>query len=973
VSEVRLTAGEHIPLATYRVQLHKDFTFADATALIPYLAELGISHIYCSPYLRARSGSRHGYDIIDHLSLNPEIGTQKDYDAFVDTLHAYGMKQILDVVPNHMGVMGADNQWWQDVLEHGRASPYAQSFDIDWEAPSADLQNRLLLPVLGDHYGKVLNSGQLELRFENERGSFAVYYFQHRFPIDPRLYPRLLEPALRDKANGRAVAEKLSALIDQFAALPERDAPPGQCTSGRSARANVCKQQLAQLVEAEPSIGQAIARALSTYRGTPDQSGSYDALHDLLEAQAYRLAYWRVASDEINYRRFFDINDLAALRMEDAATFERTHRLIFDLIGRGAVDGLRIDHPDGLYDPASYLANLQQGAGERGSTPLYVQIEKIIAPFESIPESWPVYGTTGYRFANLVGGLFVDTSQRNRFTRVYQHFIGDASSFEEIASRSKRLVLRTTMASELTMLATRLLRIARADRSTRDYTLNTLRLALSEVIAAFPVYRTYIRDSPSPEDRRYIEWAVSRARRQSQAADLTIFDFVKSALLCELGGPARPALQDEVRRFAGKFQQITPPVTAKGVEDTAFYIYNRLVSLNEVGGDPAGFGVAVSAFHGASADRAEKWPYTMLATSTHDSKRSEDVRCRISVLSESPAAWRLLLRRWSRMNRSRKVEVEQAPAPSRNDEYLIYQTLIGTLPADADESTGLAAYRERIEAYMVKAAREAKTHTSWINPNPEYEAAALQFIQGLLAETDRNLFLADLRSTLRSTAWYGMLNSFSQVLLKLTSPGVPDIYQGNDTWDFSLVDPDNRRPVDYALRRQALSDLSLMLKDGPWKQKVTQLFSTLPDPRTKLYFVWRLLQLRKSQRALFMNGSYTPLKIQGRYAEHVVAFARRNHRSAGIVVAGRLFSKLGIDAGRLPCGPVWGDTRIGVPFLADGTRVTDWLNGQVHQVREGGLRMAEVWADIPGAVLIHGGEEQTRELAQTGTERQEAT
>ncbi|MEP7261648.1 MAG: malto-oligosyltrehalose synthase, partial [Usitatibacter sp.] len=592
-----------IPRATYRLQLHNTFTFKDATALVPYLAALGVSHVYCSPYLRARPGSQHGYDIVDHDEINPEIGTHEDFDAFVAELKRHGLAQMMDIVPNHMGVLGADNEWWQDLLENGPASTLGEFFDIDWRPPSENLTNRVLLPVLGGHYGVELAGGKLKLGFEPAVGAIAVRYFEHRLPIDPQQYPRILAPAVRAlEAAGEDLshqAQALRSLMESFASLPKRDETTRARVDERNLNKEVLKARLASLARAQPRVGEAITRAIEVLNGRPDDPASYDELHDLLERQPYRLAFWRVAQDEINYRRFFDINDLAALRQENRAVFDITHRKIVQLVRQGAVEALRIDHPDGLYDPREYFQRLQDACGK----PTYVVVEKIVAPFENLPEEWAVHGTTGYRFANVVNGLFVDPAAEARLTRVYHGFINAETSFEDIARRNKRLVLRTALASELTVLTSRLARISRADRNTRDFTFTTLREGLADVIAAFPVYRTYIDDHVGAEDRRYIDWAITRARSESRAADVSVFDFLRDALTCEL--PTRsPALALTVRQFARKFQQITSPVMAKGVEDTSFYIYNRLLSLNDVGSDPSEFGFPPARFHRASSHRA---------------------------------------------------------------------------------------------------------------------------------------------------------------------------------------------------------------------------------------------------------------------------------------------------------------------------------------------------------------------------------
>jgi (1->4)-alpha-D-glucan 1-alpha-D-glucosylmutase len=937
-----------IPLATYRLQLHGKFTFHDATALVPYLAKLGVSHVYCSPFLRARPGSTHGYDIIDHETLNPEIGTPADLDAFVAELREHGMAMVMDIVPNHMGVLAADNAWWQDLIENGPASTLADFFDIDWHPPAEHLANRVLLPILGDHYGVELAAGRLVLRFDADAGTFAVHYYAHRLPLDPREYPRILALAVGEleESGGREhQAQALASITAAAAKLPRRDERRRGQIDERNLQKEILKGRLASLARSSAVVASAIASAVDGLNGRADDPASFDALHELLEAQAFRVASWRVAADDINYRRFFDINDLAALRQEHGAVFAATHRLILRLVNDGVVDALRVDHPDGLFDPKAYFARLFESC----KRPPYLVVEKIVAPFENLPESWAVHGTTGYRFANVVNGLFVDAAAQTRLTRTYHQFIGDETPYPEVARRARRLVLRTALASELTVLTSRLARIARADRNTRDFTFNTLRDGLAEVLAAFPVYRTYIDDQVHPDDRRYIDWACARARAESRAPDSDVFDFIREALTCEL--PTRsPALDSAVRHFARKFQQLSAPVMAKGVEDTAFYLYNRLASLNDVGGDPAEFGFPPAKFHRASAHRAKHWPHTMLATSTHDNKRSEDVRCRIDTLTELAAAWRLRLRRWHRMNLGRKVAIEDQQAPSRNDEYLLYQVLLGSFPAGDLDAEGLAAYRDRIVAYMQKACREAKARTSWARVNEPYEAATTAFIGALLDPRPGNAFLEDLRAAAEPITWAGYLNSLSMAAVKYTSPGVPDCYQGNELLDLSLVDPDNRRPVDYALRRALLDELAA-LPAQPDDATLHDIFADARVGRGKLYVTWRLLQLRRAHAALFKSGAYAALRVAGAKARHAVAFARRHGPEVSITVVPRLVATLGAAPGELPCGAVWGDTRVEIPFLAGDATLHDAITQRERRVVDGAIAAAELFDAAPVAVL----------------------
>ncbi|MGH8258185.1 MAG: malto-oligosyltrehalose synthase [Steroidobacteraceae bacterium] len=962
-----------VPRATYRLQLNRSFTLRDATALVPYFAELGVSHLYCSPYMRARPGSLHGYDVVDHNSLNPEIGTPEDLDRFVVTLRAHGMGHILDWVPNHVGIMGADNAWWMDVLENGEASRFAGFFDIDWENVDPILAGRVLVPVLGDSYGSVLERGELELRFEEPAGSFAVFYHEHRFPIDPRNYPSILEPALASGALGALSDEDradFSSLIAAFGHLPDRRDLSPAALEERQRDKEAHKRRLLRLCGRAPGLPPAIEAAVRRLNGAAGDAASFDALHQLLEAQAYRLAYWRVAADEINYRRFFDVNDLAALRMENEAVFDATHRLVLRLIAEGKVDGLRIDHPDGLYDPAQYFRRLQErvaaGQGDAADgLPLYLIVEKITAEFEPLRADWSVHGTTGYRFVNVVNGLFVDGGARGRLDRIYRAFTGEHAGWDAVAHAAKRRVVDTSLAAELNVLASELERIARSVRRTRDFTQRSLRQALAEVIACFPVYRTYIAAGVGPEDRRFIDWALALARRRDTAADPVIYDFVRSILLGESRDPAVPAdaaglamqpLAAASRRFAMRLQQVTAPVTAKGVEDTALYRFDRLVSLNEVGGEPDRFGTSVRAFHADARERARRWPHELLATSTHDTKRSEDVRARIDVLSEMPREWRAMLDRWRQMNRSRRRTVDDLPSPAPNDEYLLYQTLIGTLPLATPDAAPLRLpedYVPRIEAYMTKAMREAKVRTSWANVDSAYEEAVGQFVREILEPRAGNLFLADLAAVVYRIARFGLLNSLSQTLCKLAAPGVPDIYQGTELWDFSLVDPDNRRPVDYDTRRELLRASG----SRPQAFHARELLDALPDGRAKLHLISQALRVRAGQPALFAQGTYTALRASGAASGHVLAFMRRSNDDLAIAVAPRLFARLLRGTDGPPLGePVWGDTRLELPRRLRIGTLRNALDGMPLSPSAAAgrhtLALAEVLASFPVALLV---------------------
>lgn len=956
--------ADAIPTATYRLQFGPQFTFADAAAIVPYLHELGISHIYASPYLKARRGSTHGYDIVDHGALNPQIGDLSDYDRLVEQLHQHDMGQILDIVPNHMGVGGNDNAWWLDVLENGEASPFAAYFDIDWSPVQEQLRGKVLLPFLGNYYGDVLDNGELQLTFDRSAGTFSVHYHEHRFPLDPGTYPAVLRLALEQLGSddrNTAAAEELIGLINMLEQLPPRRISDPVALSRRLTDSSAGKTVLAHLCAESPVIADTVQRSCAALNGKPSHPGSFDALHDLLERQAYRLTYWQVARDEINYRRFFDINDLAALRTENPDVFEATHRYVLELVAAGKINGLRIDHPDGLYDPARYYHDLQQRlqqarGGPSGTTgDAYILVEKILATYEHLPDDWPVAGTTGYDFAHIVNGIYIQPASARAMGQLYSRFIGEKPDFDELLYDCKKLIIHTQLSGELTVLSNLLHRIAQQDRHTRDFTLNGLRQALGEVVACFPVYRTYVTaEQVGDRDREYIHWAVAQAKKRTPATDTATFDFIERMLTLENLARCSPGSRVPRIQFAMRLQQYTAPVTAKAMEDTAFYIYNRLTGLNEVGGDPRSYGISLAAFHHANQERAQRWPHALLSGSTHDSKRSEDVRARLNVLSEIPQEWRRHVSRWSRLHRSRKRQLDGERAPSRNDEYLFYQTVLGAWPMEPMDAVQIGKFRERIEQYMLKAIREAKTHTSWIRPNGAYEEAVLQFVRLVLDPTKKNAFIADLQVLLRRLEHFGALNSLSQLLLRLTAPGVPDLYQGSELWTFDLVDPDNRRPVDYSRRAHLLH--VLRSDDRPLPLQLAGLLDQLGDGRPKLYLAWRVLQFRRHHPALFRDGDYTALGTTGSHAENLCAFARRHGRDLAVTVAPRWFTQLTGVPSSIPLGEAaWGDTSIDLDNddagvyreLLSGTKLATGDRSGVPT-----LRVADALAHFPVALLL---------------------
>ncbi len=994
------------PEGTYRLQFNADFGFRAANRIVDYLRRLGISHLYASPYLQAQSGSLHGYDTVDHRRLNREIGDEADFAGLITSLRSHGMGHILDVVPNHMGVGSDENPWWQHVLENGPSSQYAQFFDIDWQPLKSDLNNKVLLPVLGDQFGNVLEAGQLTLKLDDD--GFAVEYYKRRFPIAMQTVAGLLRQDIEQLeqqlgAEHPALAEYQSILtaISHLPSLAETDAE--RILEGQREK-EVIKRRIARLRADEQAVADFLERAIQRINGQPGQPQSFDQLDQLLAEQAYRLSYWRVASDEINYRRFFDVNELAAVCMERPEVFEQTHEFVLKLLNDQQLDGLRIDHADGLYDPTAYLWQLQERRflqqcrrvyDQKMSTesdgtisastdwdtlqpflrnrfrqqwdpsnpqappkPLYLVVEKILEGPERLPADWPVHGTTGYEFMNRVNGLLVATGNEKVITKLYARFINDSTPFTELVYHSKRLIMKVAMSSELHALGHRLDRISEQDRRSRDYTLAGLIAALREIVACFPVYRTYTTAGNVLErDRRYIEQAVAQAKRRNPATNQAVFDFIRSILLLDanenLSGPQR----DERLQFIGRFQQFTGPMMAKSVEDTAFYVYNRLSSLNEVGGDPQHFGETVESFHRFNSERHSQCPLGLLATSTHDGKRSEDVRARISVLSELPAEWKEHLLNWARWNKRKAVKVEGRLAPSRNEEYLLYQTLLGSWPLQPPQGEQLTAYITRIQQYMNKALREAKTHTSWIAPDENYERAVSEFVAAILPDDPNNPFVADLSRFAQRISKQGMWNSLSQTLIKLTSPGVPDIYQGTEIWDFSLVDPDNRRAVDFKTRDRLLHELDQRLGQSfdPSRRDslADELLSQPEDGRIKLYLTSQVLRLRQRWPKLFSLGDYLPLSVSGAAKDSVCAFARRDAGNLTIIIAPVCTALLSGPDAPPPCGAkIWGDTRILVPPTLTSGTLTNLFTGQSINVA-GELRLADVLSNWPVALLVH--------------------
>ncbi len=879
-----------VPAATYRLQLHAAFTFDDAAKLSDYLSDLGITHVYCSPYLQAAPGSTHGYDVIDYTRANVELGGEEGLRRFAAALRGAGLGQVLDIVPNHMAISTAANWWWADVLENGPSSHFASYFDVQWEPPEARLRNTVLIPILRDHYGRVLEAG--ELKIVRRGPEFQVRYEENAYPISPSSLGPLLGRAARQCGS-----DALAFLADAFSELPRPTATDRASVRRRHRDMAVLREQLRRLLDDDPFASTAIDQVVADMNGDPD------ALHGLLDLQNFRLAWWRSADRDLGYRRFFDIATLIGLRMEDEQVFQDTHRRVLDWVREGALDGLRIDHPDGLRDPKEYFDRLRAAAPDT-----WLVAEKILHPGESLPDNWPIAGTTGYDFLNRVSGLFIDPDGEAPLTEFYREFIGgEAREYSLLVRDKKLLVLRDVLGSDVNRLTDLLLQICESHRRHRDYSRHQLADALRELIAWFPVYRTYIQPYSrllSESDRCYVEAAADAAAKQRPDLEPALFEFLRDLLTLTITG-------DLECEFVARFQQLTPPATAKGVEDTAFYTFNRFIALNEVGGDPSRFGTGVQRFHEAAGEMSRCWPMAMLATSTHDTKRAEDVRARLAVISEQPRAWIEAVRRWSLLTRSHRT----ADWPDRNAEYFFYQTLVGAWPICAD----------RLAAHMEKASREAKVHTSWTSPNVEYESALGAFVNGCLGDS---AFMQDVGRFVEPLVAPGRINSLAQTLIKLTSPGVPDFYQGTELWTLHLVDPDNRGPVDYEQRRRALADIKSSSPSSIWQRA--------DEGLPKLWVIHAALQLRHRRPETFgTRASYTPVHAHGPLACHVVAF----RRSVDVMT---IVPRLGTRAEgqwrgtTIPVGPgVWHNT----------------LSGQ--RIDSGEIDVAELWQDFPVALLEH--------------------
>ncbi len=881
------------PRATYRVQLHGGFTFDDAAAIVDYLADLGVSHLYCSPFLQAAPGSTHGYDVVDHHRLNVELGGDEGYERLCQALAARGMTQLVDIVPNHMAISGRENAWWWDVLENGPSSRYASYFDVDWDPPEDRLRLRVLMPVLGDHVGRCIDRGEINL--VRDRGSFEFRYFDHAAPVSPRTLDELL-----GGVAARVKSDRLASIATALGRLPPSIATDRESVEERHRDKEVLRDNLAELLDERPDVAAAVDEAVAAL------NTDGDAIDALLERQNYRMAYWKVAGQELDYRRFFDITTLIALRSENLFVFADTHETMIQLVREGKVTGLRVDHVDGLRQPAGYLRLLRHAIGPDA----YLLVEKILEADERLPDDWAVDGTTGYDFVARVNGLFVDPAGEGPLDEVYATVVEQPVSYGELVLGNKHLVMREVLAADVNRLVNLLVSVCERHRCYRDYTRQDLSRAIREVLACLDVYRTYARpggSEPLADDMARVEAAVARAKKRRPEVDEDLFTFLGDLLLMRHPGPD----EDD---FTLRFQQLSGAVMAKGVEDTTFYQYNRLVSLNEVGGDPGRFGTSVDRFHADSASVALHWPATLLATSTHDTKRSEDVRARVSLLSEIPHEWGAAVARWMGMNERYRTE----GWPDRNAEYLLYQVLVGAHPLGV----------ERAVAFMEKASREAKEHTSWVDPHPAYDEALAAFVWAVLA--DRS-FTTDLAAFSAPLVAAGRRTSLAQTLLKLTAPGVPDIYQGTELWDLSLVDPDNRRPVDYDARRRLL--------DKVQTASAADVLGWDDEGAPKLWLTHRALDVRRRLEGCFVGGRYEPLRGAGQRAANVVGFVRSAPHSedAVAVIVPRLVMGLGKG---------WGDTTVELP----PGRWVDELGGSTAD--GGRVSLAALLGGFPVALLV---------------------
>ena len=929
-----------IPVATYRLQFTPDFGFEEAKAIVDYLDQLGVADIYASPIFKARSGSQHGYDVVDQNQINPQLGGRSDFEALIEELQERGMGWLQDIVPNHMAYDG-ENHYLMDVLEHGQESEYVDYFDIEWEHSYDDIQGKVLAPMLGDFYDRCLERGEIQLSYGAD--GLKVNYYALQFPVKVESYGGFLRNEIswlrRQMGPQHPDYIKLKGILNTV-----ENTFPALKGQQRRDQATFVKQLLWELYESNSEIQVFIDQNIEAFNGQPGKAKSFDLLDKLLLNQFYRLSFWKVGAEELNYRRFFTVNELICLKVDNPKVFDQTHALVEELVRTKKINGLRIDHIDGLYDPLAYLQQLSEKT--KG---VYTVIEKILelSEDERLPKHWPVQGTSGYEFLNYANGVFYQQQNQAHFTRFYKEFSGLYDTYQKLFLDKKLLIADTNLVGDIDNLARFLKKVASQYRYGRDLTANGLKTAIKEVLVSFPVYCTYINQrGVSDTDLKYIREAIADARKRIPQL-LNELDLIERFLLLEYEMSLPAEERSQWMHFVMRLQQFTGPLMAKGVEDTLFYVYNRFIGLNDVGGAPERFGVSLDEFHSYNQYQQEHWPHTLNATSTHDTKRSEDVRSRLSVISELPEEWANEVRVWSELNADKKQTLsDDRVVPEANDEYFLYQTLVGAYPFDNE---ALSTFKERVKAYVVKAVREAKVHTAWLRPDEDYENGYVQFVETLLTPSEDNVFLDKLQHFQQRIAEYGIYNSLSQLLIKLTAPGIPDFYQGAELWDLSLVDPDNRRPVNYKERSQALDSIQ-----SQWQQQplalIEDLLKNKENGQVKLFLTLRGLAARNYFRNIFRSGTYHPLTVTGEHADKAIAFMRHKGEHTAITLVPRFLTGL-VQPGTLPFGKdVWGDTALVLP---DGAQATwkNWITDEPVEIGDSPL-LGDLFKHFPVALIV---------------------
>lgn len=926
-----------IPNATYRLQFTPSFGFRSAMEMVNYLSLLGISDIYASPIFKARRGSPHGYDVVDPTRINPELGTEEDFELLLEAVKLSSMGWLQDIVPNHMAY-SRENMLLMDILENGENSRYAHYFDIVWDHPYESLKGRVLAPFLGKSYGESLEEGEIQLA--HDETGLSIQYYDLAFPLSIESYGDVLSIGLNrlKKSMGEDHPDfiKLLGILYVLKTLPSVEE-----IEDRHAQIRFIKRIFWELFSQSGTIREFLKENIASFNGVRGNAESFRKLDVLLSRQSFRLSFWRAATEEINYRRFFNVNELICVRVEQEEVFNHSHELIIHWIRQGKITGIRIDHIDGLYDPTRYLMKLREAAAD-----CYVVVEKILGPGEDLPPCWMIQGTTGYEFLNAVNEVFCYSGHKSKLTGIYSRFSRFRTSCEDLVAEKKRLIAGKHMAGDVDNLAHLIKKTAARYRHGSDMTLHGLRRAIVEVLVHFPVYRTYMdRETCRPEDPVYTKEAVRKAMwtLPELANEL---QFIENSLLLKFWDDLTEEERKDWIHFVMRFQQLTGPLMAKGFEDTLLYLYNRLISLNEVGGHPDRFGISGEDFHAFNGKRFAKWPCTLNATCTHDTKRGEDIRARLNVLSEIPGEWQEHVRAWNRMNGIYKGTFHHKRMPDNNDEYFFYQTLLGAFPFYEVE---IPEFTERMKSYVIKAIREAKAHTAWIKPDADYENAYLYFVTEVLRHSKQNTFLEAFLPFQRKVAWYGIFNSLSQTLLKIAAPGIPDFYQGADLWDFRLVDPDNRRPVDFQRRKASLDTIIQRAETDPLTL-IVELFKTKEDGRIKLFLIYRALQVRKNHSLLFRKGAYIPLETGGTYGSHLIAFCRRHGNEWLLVAVPRFLTSL-VQEGQMPLGPsIWKDTYVHLPKEAP-SRWKDALTGEAFLLSQKPIA-GELFQFFPAVLLV---------------------